>query len=110
MEEADWMRTGGRLVSQIPGKPVPLTFLYLPPSRSGFFQEPELEGAAHSPNSFSCFSNLEIEELQRHLQGDACFRKGLCSQQPKAGGGGQALPWSTSKGLFAPLRALIPVS
>lgn len=47
----------------------------------------ELEGAAFSANSFNCFPNLKIKEQQRHLQGGARFRKGLCSQQAQGWSG-----------------------
>lgn len=41
----------------------------------------------HTQDSFNCFFNLKIKEQQRHLQGDACFMKGLCSQQAQGWSG-----------------------
>lgn len=55
--------------------------------------------AAQSPNSFNCFSNLKIKQVQRHLQGGAGFRLGLCSQG-----------WGASQGLSAPALGADPSS
>lgn len=55
--------------------------------------------AAQSPNSFNCFSNLKIKQAQRHLQGGAGFRLGLCSQG-----------WGASQGLSAPALGADPSS
>lgn len=83
----------GRLASQvqawIPANPVATNFPYRPPSPLWLFQgtHPKLEGAAYSLDSFNCSFNLKIKEQQRHLQGDACFIKGLCSQQAQGRSG-----------------------
>lgn len=77
----------GRLASQvqawIPANPVATALPHRPPSPLWLFQgtQPKLEGAAYSHDSFNCFCNLKIKVQPRHLQGDACFIKGICSQQ-----------------------------
>lgn len=84
---------GGRLASQvqawIPANPVATAFPHRPPSRLWLFQgtQPKLEGAAYSQDSFNCFCNLKIKAQPRHLRGDACFIKGLCSQPARGWSG-----------------------
>lgn len=83
----------GRLASQvqawIPANPVATALPHRPPSPLWLFQgtQPKLEGAAYSHDSFNCFCNLKIKVQPRHLQGDACFIKGICSQQAQGWSG-----------------------
>lgn len=96
----------GRLASQvqawIPANPVATAFPCHPPSPLWLFHgtQPKLEGAAYSHDSFHCFFNLKIKAQRRHLQGDACFIKGLCSQRAQGWSGAAGWALGTSQGLF----------
>lgn len=106
--------TEGRLASQvqawIPANPVATALPHRPPSPLWLFQgtQPKLEGAAYSHDSFNCFCNLKIKVQPRHLQGDACFIKGICSQQAQGWSGVAA--WALEYFPGALPRALTLVS
>lgn len=84
--EGTWVWAEDRLASQIqawiPENPVPSPSCTSFPPHSGSFKE--LKGAAFSPNSFNCFSNLKTKAQQGNLREVPASERGpraLCPTQ-----------------------------